>query len=47
MLHIVYVNTIVITGNDSDVVTWLKQFLEQHFHAKDLGELVYLLGIEG
>lgn len=34
---VVYVDDIVITGNDQEGITNLKQHLFQHFHTKDLG----------
>ena len=37
---------IVITGNDQDGITDLKQHLFKHFQTKDLGKLKYFLGIE-
>ena len=43
---IVYVNDIVITGNDQDGIQKLKQSLFDHFQTKDLGKLKYFLGIE-
>ena len=43
---VVYVDDIVITGNDQDGITNLKQHLFKHFQTKDLGKLKYLLGIE-
>ncbi|XP_019261486.1 PREDICTED: uncharacterized protein LOC109239388 [Nicotiana attenuata] len=43
---VVYVDNIVITGNDPDVITNLKQHLFQHFQTKDLDRLKYFLGIE-
>nr|XP_009802348.1 PREDICTED: uncharacterized protein LOC104247899 [Nicotiana sylvestris] len=42
----VYVDDIVITVNDQDGITNLKQHLFQHFQTKDLGRLKYFLGIE-
>ena len=41
----VYVD-IVITSNDQDGITDLKQHLSKHFQTKDLGRLKYFLGIE-
>ena len=41
----VYVD-IVITSNDQDGITNLKQHLFKHFQTKDLGRLKYFLGIE-
>nr|XP_009778353.1 PREDICTED: uncharacterized protein LOC104227744 [Nicotiana sylvestris] len=45
-LRKVYVDDIVITGNDQDDITNLKQHLFQHFQTKDLGRLKYFLDIE-
>ena len=42
---IVYVDDI-ITGNDQDGITDLKQHLFKHFQTKDLGRLKYFLGTE-
>ena len=43
---VVYVDDIVITGNDQDGITDLKQHLFKHFQTKYLGRLKYFLGIE-
>lgn len=43
---VVYVDDIVITGNDHDGIAGLKQHLTHHFQTKDLGRLRYFLGIE-
>ena len=43
---IVYVDDIVITGNDQDGIQRLKQHLFSHFLTKVLGKLKYFLGIE-
>ncbi|XP_070057812.1 secreted RxLR effector protein 161-like [Nicotiana tomentosiformis] len=43
---VVYVDNIVITGNDQDGISRLKQHLFRHFQTKDLGRLKYFLGIE-
>lgn len=42
----VYLNDIVITGDDSRGMAKSKQSLQQQFHSKDLGTLRYFLGIE-
>ena len=46
ILLVVYVDDIVITGNDSKGISSLKSFLQSQFHTKDLGMLRYFLGIE-
>ncbi|CAN1815372.1 Retrovirus-related Pol polyprotein from transposon TNT 1-94, partial [Linum perenne] len=43
---IVYVDDIVITGDDEEEITSLKKQLAKEFELKDLGELKYFLGIE-
>ena len=43
---VVYVDDIVITGNDVTKISQLKQHLFGHFQTKDLGCLKYFLGIE-
>ncbi|RDX96421.1 hypothetical protein CR513_20926, partial [Mucuna pruriens] len=43
---VVYVDDIVITGNDEVKISQLKQYLFSHFQTKDLGHLKYFLGIE-
>jgi hypothetical protein len=42
----VYVDDIVITGDDSGGIAQLKLFLQKKFHTKDLGKLKYFLRIE-
>ncbi|KAK2968669.1 hypothetical protein RJ640_004028 [Escallonia rubra] len=46
ILLVVYVDDIVITGDDCTGITSLKKFLQTKFHTKDLGQLKYFLGIE-
>ncbi|WMV34161.1 hypothetical protein MTR67_027546 [Solanum verrucosum] len=46
MYLVVYVDDIVITGNDDEGITKLKHHIFQHFQTKDLGRLRYFLGIE-
>ncbi|PNX64837.1 retrovirus-related Pol polyprotein from transposon TNT 1-94, partial [Trifolium pratense] len=43
---LVYVDDIIITGNDEAEIQRLKQHLSLHFQTKDLGPLKYFLGIE-
>jgi len=46
ILLLVYVDDIVITGTDSNLIAHLKQNLHASFHIKDLGPLTYFLGLE-
>ena len=46
ILLIVYVDDIVIIGNDMKGVSSLKSFLHGQFHTKDLEMLKYFLGVE-
>ena len=43
---LIYVDDMVITGNDKQEMLKLKQQLSSQFHMKDLGELRYFLGLE-
>jgi len=43
---LIYVDDILITGNDLARIAATKQFLHNHFRLKDLGILKYFLGIE-
>ncbi|XP_043697771.1 uncharacterized mitochondrial protein AtMg00810-like [Telopea speciosissima] len=43
---LVYVDDIIITGDDPTSISILKCFLHSHFQIKDLGPLKYSLGIE-
>ena len=46
-LHVlVYVDDLIISGNDGVAVQRFKDYLSQCFHMKDLGKLKYFLGIE-
>ncbi|KAL9252702.1 Retrovirus-related Pol polyprotein from transposon RE1-like protein, partial [Drosera capensis] len=46
ILLIVYVDGIIITGDDYEGIVRLKQYLHKQFQTKDLGRLRYFLGIE-
>ena len=43
---VVYVDDIVITGNDQEGIQRLKQHLFNHFQTKDFGKLKYFHGLE-
>ena len=43
---LIYVDDILIMGNDSSVIDALKRFLNGRFKIKDLGDLKYFLGVE-
>ena len=43
---LVYVDDMVITGNDHAYVASLKSVLDQKFGIKDLGSFKYFLGLE-
>jgi len=46
MALLVYVDDIVLIGNDSKLCDDFKVYLDKCFHIKDLGALKYILGIE-
>ena len=46
ILLVVYVDDIILTGNDMVGISSLKSFLHDQFHTKDLGMLKYFLGVE-
>ena len=46
ILLVVYVDDIIITGNDDSGIASLKSFLHSQFQTKDLGSLKYFLGVE-
>jgi len=43
---LVYVDDVVLTGNDLTLIIEVKQYLHHHFRIKDIGELKYFLGFE-
>ncbi|KAL8093538.1 hypothetical protein AgCh_035422 [Apium graveolens] len=45
-LVVVYVDDLIISGDDAECIADLKQQLEKAFTIKDLGLLIYFLGIE-
>ncbi|XP_074318061.1 uncharacterized protein LOC141654847 [Silene latifolia] len=46
-LHVlVYVDDLVICGNNSSTISHFKKYLSECFHMKDLGQLKYFLGLE-
>ena len=46
ILLVVYVDDIIITGNDMASISSLKSFLHDQFHTKDLRMLKYFMGYE-
>ena len=46
VLFLVYVDDIVITGSDTELLKQLQTHLQDSFHMKDLGPLQYFLGLE-
>jgi hypothetical protein len=46
VILLIYVNDIVITGSDLQLIEQLQQGLKSSFHMKDLGPLQYFLGLE-
>ncbi|CAH9113334.1 unnamed protein product [Cuscuta europaea] len=43
---LIYVDDLIISGNNSDAIALFKKYLNECFHMKDLGKLKFLLGIE-
>uniref|UniRef100_A0A2N9HM45 Uncharacterized protein n=1 Tax=Fagus sylvatica TaxID=28930 RepID=A0A2N9HM45_FAGSY len=46
ILLLLYVDDMIITGDDHSSISDFKQLLYQHFEMKDLGHLSYFLGLE-
>ena len=46
VLLLVYVDDIIIIGNDSGLISKLQNMLHSTFQMKDLGHLTYFLGLE-
>ncbi|KAG6501420.1 hypothetical protein ZIOFF_041300 [Zingiber officinale] len=46
LVVLIYVDDLIITGNNNDSIAQLKMQLQQKFPIKDLGSLKYFLGIE-
>ena len=43
---VLYVNNILLIGNDISMLTMVKRWLSKEFFMKDLGEATYILGIK-
>ncbi len=46
ILLLLFIDDMIITGNDHFGISDFKQFLHQQFEIKDLGHLIYFLGLE-
>ena len=47
MVLLVYLDDLVLTGNDSTTSSMFKAYLHNYFRIKDLDPLKYFLGMEG
>ena len=45
-MHLLYVDNMIIIGDDLNDIQELKDFLSQQFEMKDFGHLSYFLGLE-
>ncbi|PNY08247.1 pentatricopeptide repeat-containing protein mitochondrial-like [Trifolium pratense] len=46
LVVLVYVDDLIVSGNDSTAIHQFKLYLNRCFHTKDLGRLKYFLGVE-
>ena len=46
IIVLVYVDDLIISGDNHEAITEFKAYLHNCFHIKDLGILKYLLGVE-
>jgi len=46
IIIVIYIDNLIITGDNDGNILDLKKLLKQKFELKDLGELRYFLGIE-
>ena len=46
VLLLIYVDDMIITGDDASDISEVQHHLSQHFEMKDLGHLSYFLGLE-
>lgn len=45
-IFLIYINDMIITGDDEEEIIKLKKILIDEFDLKDLGKLKYFLGVE-
>lgn len=46
IIALIYVEKILLLGNDNGKINEVKEYLQSHFRIKDLGTLKYFLGIQ-